>query len=118
MEYDDEMIDKIATVAVEKILNRMPDVIGNLMMNHATMHKLNKEFYAKYPEFASNKNLVTSVIEQVEGEDLTLPYKEILDKSVPKIKERLGTIEGLDLKNKSGPVKRDISFNTVDNGIL
>ena len=45
--------DEIINAAVERTLLAIPDVVGNLMANHAMLHKLNSEFYKKYKEFAN-----------------------------------------------------------------
>lgn len=113
MEYDEKMIDKIAEVAVEKILNRMPEVIGNLMTHHAVVNKLNKELYDKYPEFAENKELVVDVLESVEGSDLGISYEEVLKKGIPEIKKRLGTMKSLDMTKVQD--KPSLTFNRLGN---
>lgn len=89
---EQEIIDK----AVEKTLLMIPEVIGNLMMNQAVINKLNSKFYSDHKDFADKKELVASVIEEVEGANPSLKYEDILEKSIPKIKERIRQVKELD----------------------
>ena len=72
-----EDMQKIVDKVIEEIMLQMPTVIGNLMKNHAMLNKLNHEFYTKFPSFQKHKDVVVSVIEQVEGSDLSLKYEDI-----------------------------------------
>lgn len=102
MTVDDTTINEIADIAVEKILAKMPEVIGNLMAHHAMLNKLNKEFYGKHPDFVNNKQLVAQVLESVEGADPSLSYQEILNKSAPVIQSKLAQADkmGLEVSDK------------------
>jgi len=73
---------------VEKTLLAIPEVIGNLMANHAALHKINHKFYQDHPEFADRKDIVQSVVEMIEGKNPLLKYEEILEKAVPEIQRR------------------------------
>lgn len=114
----DEM-DQIVNRCMEEILVQMPTVIGNLMKNHALLAKLNHEFYSKHPEFQNHKDVVTSVISQIEGGDLSLKYEDILSKAAPVIKDRLNTIGKLDMNVNTNPqIPNTINFDASDNGII
>jgi hypothetical protein len=114
-----EEIDKVAECAIEKLLVRLPEVVGNLIQNQAMLNKMNREFYEKYPDFANNKALVVQVLEEIEGKDPSQSYEEILQKSVPVIQRRLGTINKLDLTKTEKPSTRLKNFSVEDpNGVL
>jgi uncharacterized protein YpuA (DUF1002 family) len=91
-EEKQEIIDK----AVEKALLMIPETVGNMMAHAATMGKLNRDFIAKHPEFKNHKDAVTSVIEKVEGKNPLMKYDDILEKSVPEIKQRISTMQNMD----------------------
>ena len=108
-----EVVDEV----VEKVLLMLPEIMGNLITNHISKLKLNKDFYLSHPEFRDKKDIVASVIEMVEGLDPTVDYEDILQGAVPEIKRRLGKVKDLNFK----PVPRlDRTFNdmTFDNGEL
>ena len=84
-EERNEIIDK----AVEKAMLVLPEVVGNLITQHITLTKLNSEFYNTHPEFKDKKDIVASVIEMMDSENPLMDYKELLNKAVPKIKERI-----------------------------
>jgi hypothetical protein len=80
---------------------------------------MNREFYEKYPDFANNKALVAQVLEEIEGKDPSQSYEEILQKSVPVIQRRFGTINKLDLTKTEKPSSRLKNFSVEDsNGVL
>ncbi len=103
-----EIIDR----AVEKTLLLIPEVVGNLMASHAALHKINTKFYSDYPEFKDKKDVVTSVVEMVEGKNPLVKYEDILKDSVPKIRERILTMKNLDMENVTSKANRD--FKDVD----
>jgi hypothetical protein len=104
--------DEIINAAVEKAMLMLPDVIGNLIVNHVALHKLNKKFYETYPEFRDKKDVVQSVVEMVEGKNPLLDYSEILEIAVPEIRSRMGLTKGLNVVKAEVEIKRD--FSKVD----
>ena len=111
--------EEIINAAVERTLLSIPEVIGNLMANHAALHKINLKFYQEHPEFRGKKDVVQSIVEMVEGKNPLLSYEEILTKAVPEIKQRLLIMGDLNMTE----IKRDIprDFSHVDlspNGVL
>lgn len=114
-----EIIDEAVAKAVEKTLLAIPEVIGNLMANHAMLHKINREFYQKYPEFAERKDIVQAVVEDMEGKFPLLPYEELLQKAAPEIKRRMEIVKTLDVDNVQDELPRDFSNVTPKgNGVI
>lgn len=107
----------IINEVVEKILLMLPEIIGNLITNHISMLKMNRDFYLKHPELRDKKDIVASVIEMIEGNDPTADYKDILHDAVPEIKRRLGQIKDLDFNSVPKP-NRSLKDLTFDNGEL
>jgi len=97
--YDltEEQIDNIVAIVMERILNAMPKVIGNLMQQQATANKIKKDYYEKYPEFEKHKEIVAAVVQKFEGENLTTTLDIIMERATPVIKERIRVKESLDL---------------------
>lgn len=117
----EEEKNEIINKAVEKTLLSLPEVIGNLITNHVTLHKINSEFYKAHPEFSGKKDVVQSVVEMIEGANPLLDYKEILDKAVPEIKKRLVILQDVDMTNVPASVDRDcgrVDFSGNGNGVL
>ena len=108
----EEEKDEIIAKAVEKTLLAIPEVVGNLMSNHAVLHKLNREFYTKYPEFKDSKDSVASAIEMIEGKNPLMKYEDILKKAVPEIRTRMNTMKSLNTTTVSKTPDR--SFKRLD----
>lgn len=103
----EEEKQEIIGLAVEKALLMLPEVIGNLMTNHASMAKINSKFYKDYPEFKDKKDIVISVIEMIDGRDPTSKYEDILKEAVPEIRKRISLTNTLDTKNVDSQSNRD-----------
>src|SRR3972149_1951187 len=101
--------DEIINAAVEKTLLVIPEVIGNLMASHASLHKINTKFYADYPEYKDKKDVVASVVEMIEGRTPLAKYEDILRDAIPKIRERINTMKNLDMNNVDQKPNRDFS---------
>ena len=103
--------ESIINETIERMLLRLPEVVGNLITNHVQNNKINKEFYAKYPEFKIHRDVVMAVIEKLDGDNPLTDYKDILEKAVPIIKNQIKTQKSLNIK----PSEKlpDLDFNGV-----
>lgn len=108
----EEEKEEIIAAAVEKTLLSIPEVIGNLMANHAALHKINAKFYSDYPEFAGNKDVVQSVIEKLEGKNPLAEYPELLEKAVPEVRKRLEIMKSINTTD--APTEMSRNFSKVD----
>ena len=122
-----EQFDNIVSVVVEKVLNNMPAIMGNLMSQQAIKNKVRKDFYDKHSEFNDHKDVVGHVVSKIEGENLTTPLDIIMERAVPIIKERIKVKESVDLNsvqdlkdvNKTILPETDMTtINESDNGEL
>jgi hypothetical protein len=101
--------EEIINAAIERVLLRLPEIIGNLITNHATKLRLNKEFYEKYPDLKDHRNIVAATIERIEGDDPSRSFKDIMNDAVPEIRRQLKNLKNLDLKPVDKPkMKYDI----------
>lgn len=89
---------EIIEQAKQEFMLMMPDVIGNLMANHAAFAKMNSQFYKDHPEFVNYKHIVVSVLEKIDGEDTLENYEKKLEKAIPIIKERINIEKGLEMQ--------------------
>jgi len=102
--------DRIVNRSVEKALLMLPEVVGNLIMSQVSMVRLNKTFYSNNPEF-TNKELVSSIVEEIESENPGLKYEEILARAVPFIREKMGLMKGLTTDKVTKPSRNLSSLN-------
>lgn len=109
---EEEEKNEIINAAVERTLLAIPEVVGNLMANHAALHKINTEFYKAHPEFAGRKDIVQSVVEMIEGKNPTMKYEDMLVKAVPEIQRRLVIVQ--DVNTTTIPTKIERDFGLVD----
>lgn len=114
MELTNEQEDRIVATVIERILNSMPEVIGNLMAEHANNNKLKEEFFSKHEEFKKHLDVVTSVVEAEEGKKLGQDYETILNNSVEKIEEQIKIKNSLDLGEVKKKDALDLNINIDD----
>jgi hypothetical protein len=97
----------IISETIERVFKMLPEVIGSLMQTHATMARLNQEFYKDHPDFASYKGLVGQVISKIEENDPLKPYSDIIKKAVPEIESKIRVIQN---ENMTTPALGNLSL--------
>jgi hypothetical protein len=101
--------EEIINAAIERVLLRLPEIIGNLITNHATKLRLNKEFYEKYPDLKDHRNIVAATIERIEGDDPSKSIQDIMTEAVPEVRRQLKNLKNLNIQTVSKPkMKYDI----------
>jgi len=115
MSLTNEEFDRIVFVVTEKVLLRLPEVVGNIQMSLAETSKLTKDFYAKYPKFKQDPQTVQSVLNEIDKANAGMKYEKILDQAVPLIRERMKVVKSLDTKTLTE--KSNLNLNiSLDNG--
>ena len=109
----EDIIEEAVNRAVERALLMLPETVGHLITNHLAMTKMNKEFYDEHKEFKSHKDIVAAVVELTEAENPFDDYSELLKKALPKIKDRIKIIEGMDVENVDSNPKRDYNNGEI-----
>jgi len=94
---DQEIID----AAVEKALLAIPEVVGNLMAQHATYNKLNSQFYSDHPELKNKKEVVAAVIEMMDSQNPGIEYSKLLEKALPEIRKRVAMTDNMSVTSIS-----------------
>jgi len=106
--------------AYERVLLKLPEVMGNLITNHMSVLEINKQFYSDHPDFKDHRASVQSVVEMVEGKNPNLKHEEILKKSVPLIRKRIKDVGPLDLEKVPEKPNREFtplpSATIIDKG--
>lgn len=119
MDITEEQKEEIIALAVERALLRLPYAMGSLIDSHFAMLKMNKEFYERNKDLAEHKNIVASVVEEIDNQNTLLSYEEKLKKAVPEIRRRIGTIKMLDMQSADKPKREtNIESSSSNNGEL
>lgn len=95
--------EKLINEITERLMLKIPDMVGNLITMYADKIRMSKEFYTKYPEFNDHKDIVAAVIESIDADSKFKPFKEIVEDSVPVIRKRIEAVKKIDMKNVSKP---------------
>jgi hypothetical protein len=103
-----KVIPSINLKTKEEILLLIPDVIGNVMMQHAVNRKVTSEFYKKHPEFKKHGKVVASVVGELDTKHPGLAYDKLMDKAAPIITERIKVVDALDTASVSEKPNLDV----------
>jgi len=106
--------EDIINAAMERILRVLPETIGNMMTAQAMYSKLNKDFYGDNPELINHREIVTKVVQTIEGQDPLKSYEDILKDALPKIKDQIGMKSGLNMVD----VPKVEDLNLTINGVI
>lgn len=102
----------IVEAVLERIVLRLPEIVGNLMVQQVQKSKITSEFYAANPDFRGHEDIIRKVVSEEEGMSTLDDYKDILERSVPKIRETIKQVDKVDFKVQAQPNR------TFDNGVL
>lgn len=108
----------IVQEVIEMILNKMPEVIGNLMMHHSMINDFRSKFKQNYPDLIGHEKVVAKVIEQIEGQSLTMSADELLKKAVPIIREQIKTTNSLNTTSLGSKPNLPLTLSNDVNGVL
>lgn len=95
--------EEIINEAVERTILMIPEVVGNLIMNHAAKMRVSSKFYEKYPQFKEFKQVVASVIEKYDDENIGEDFEKVLEKSVPEVERRIAKVKDLNMTEVKKP---------------
>lgn len=108
---DQEITDYIDK-KIEGIYLSLTEIVGNAMAHQAFCNKTNAKFYKDHPEFKEHKEAVASVVEMIDGENPALEYDKLLEKAVPKIRERLAITKNMNVTSVAE--KSNLNFGNGD----
>ena len=74
-----------------------------MITHHVSINKINKDFYEKHSELRDHKEIVASVLEQVEGDNPPMDYEKLIDKAYPEICKQIKTVNKLDFTDTGVP---------------
>ena len=93
--------------AAEYTMLRLPEVIGNLIERKIEQVEIRKEFFKKHTEFKERRDVVASVIEEMEGKNPLGKLDKIFEDSVPEIRRRIDKLKELNVSTI--PKRPDLS---------
>jgi len=111
MILSNEQMDQLVFDITEKILLRMPEVLGNLIKEHASMKKLTDSYLDENPNFKGHSLIIQKVLEKLEETNSGLAYEKLLVLATPKIKQQIALSSGCDTENVKKKDELDITIN-------
>ena len=88
--------DKIAR-SEERLLLSLPPTCTSLITELKAQSDIRSKFYRDNPQFKGREDVVRHVVNQIDGENPLLSYKEKIEKSVPEIRRRIAQMDGLNM---------------------
>ena len=94
--------NNIVEECLEKMLLKLPEIVGNLIQHQVMMNKINMEFFSQHPEYRDHADIVTKVVQKTEGLNTLMNYHDILNRAVPEIDAHIKTLKSLNVKDVQG----------------
>jgi hypothetical protein len=85
-----EVLTRLHTRAIEDCIKMLPEVVTRMVANTTATNAMTKDFYSRNKGFKDHKEIVMSVVQEVESQNPGLDYSEILKKAEPIIKKKIG----------------------------
>lgn len=109
-----EVLSRVYNAAIEKALTKLPEVVSRMVANTAANKAMTTEFYSKHEEFVYHKEIVASVVQEIDAQNPGKNYSEILEEAVPIIEQKIKAAE----KAKSLLLDKPSEISLNGNGIL
>ncbi len=92
----------------------IPEIVGNMIMEMKALTDMNEDFYKKHKEFKGHEQTVAAVLASME--DPLKDQSQILKEAPGKIRERINTMQSLDLKNVNSSPDTTFKSATFNSG--
>ncbi len=111
---------RIIETAKEEIMLSLPHVWSSLFVEMKSQMEFGNKFYEKHPEFKEHKDVVSAVINMIDGKNPAMSTEDKFNTAVPKIREVLQKKKGINMDVGGKPdTNFDVfSSNFTGNGSL
>jgi hypothetical protein len=92
----------------EAVLLAIPKIVSKVILEASSGKEMVKQFYKDNPEMLKDKDIVESVLQEVEGKNPGKQYTKIIEEARPLIAERIKKISSMDMNRPSRPT--DMTF--------
>ncbi len=97
--------------AVEQALLELPNVLAALYEEKTARMKISAKWRDEHKEFEQHKDIVESVVEELDAKNPGRQYREILDMATPVIKQRISMLASLDMKKGQRPTDLQYQYH-------
>jgi hypothetical protein len=84
-----EILSSVHNAAVETAIRKLPEIVIKMVATTTAIKAMSSDFYEKNKDFAEHKDIVHSVVQDIESKNPDLDYGEILKQAEPIIKEKI-----------------------------
>jgi len=91
--FNSYMIDREEKIKQQLLLS-LPAIIFKFIKNNQEYEKELNTFYTSNPSLVGNKNIIQQVVKEVAAQNPGMELKEVLELSIPRIKERIKGVLG------------------------
>lgn len=88
-----EILSRVYNAAIETCIRKMPEMISRMVATTTATKAMTKDFFDKHKEFENHKEIVGSVIQDVESKHAGWDYKAILNEAAPVIQAKIDAVK-------------------------
>ena len=109
-----EILTRVYNAAVEAAIRKLPEVVSRMVSNTSATQAMTKDFFNRNKIFEDHKDIVRSVIQDVESQHPEWDYAKILEASASIINDKIK----IDPKQIDLPLDKPAIVNLDGNGVL
>lgn len=109
-----EVLSRLCNYSNEAMVRMFPDLVSRMVKNTTATQAMTKEFYEKNPDLKDHKDIVTSVVQDVDSRYPELDYGEMLKKAEPIVREKIKNMK----LSKDLPCDLPEKVNLKRNGVI
>ena len=108
-----EILSRVYNGAIEAALTQLPEVAVAMIKNTGAVKAMSEDYFKRNKEFKDHKDIVTSVLQEVEVSNPAWDYEKILKESEGKIKEKIGAVSNIEQLSLDMPENPNRNANGV-----
>lgn len=84
-----EVLSRVCNAATEGSIRKIPEVVTRLVATSTATKAMTVDFYDKNKDFVDHKDIVNSVVQDIDSKNPEYDYAKMLEVATPIIKEKI-----------------------------
>ena len=109
-----EILSRVYNAAIEKAITKLPEVISRMVASKTATQAMTNDFFKRNKDFENHKEIVASVIQEIDSQNPGMNYDEILKDAESIIIEKIIAT----YKKETLQLDKPSEVNLKGNGVL
>ena len=109
-----EILSRVYNAAIEKAITKLPEVVSRMVASTTATQAMTNDFFKRNKDFENHKEIVASVIQEIDSQNPGMNYDEILKDAESIIIEKIIAT----YKKETLQLDKPSEVNLKGNGVL